>query len=212
MHGRGDSDIIYGGPGDDVLFGDILDDEIHGDDGDDILIGGHGTDILDGGAGNDFLRGDTGNDTFIGGDGYDIVELRDRAAARPARGEGRRDAEHHHGVKVAFDGNCDGGGCADGDGGNEPLLGIEGIVGSSFTDSIAGERPRRARRLRQRHDRRRHRVGTPTPVSTVFVDATTDRQGRLVDVGIVVLGSPARDDFKIHGNGDIVTVTADEPR
>jgi Ca2+-binding RTX toxin-like protein len=212
VHGRADSDLIYGGPGDDILFGDILDDEIHGDDGNDILIGGHGTDILDGGSGDDFLRGDTGNDTFIGGPGYDIVSF--ATALPPGQPEVKADGSPNEitGVKIDFNANCGGGGCADGDGGNEPLEGIEGVVGSSFTDDItAGTRQVQTGYGLDRVNGAPVAGATLTPVSTVYVDATKDRAGRLVDVGIVVMGSPVRDVFAIHGNGDIVNIESENP-
>jgi len=209
VHGRGGSDVIWGGPGADILFGDILDDEIHGEAGNDILIGGHGTDLLDGGDGNDFLRGDTGNDTFIGGDGYDIASF--ATALPPGQPEIKADGTPSNidGVRVAFDGKCDGGGCADGDGGNEPLHGIEKIVGSSFADLIMpGGRDVQAGYGSDVING--IAVGTPTPVSTVFIDSVASPGGELIDVGVVILGSPGADNFKITGSAaDVVTVVSD---
>ncbi|HEY0253726.1 MAG TPA: calcium-binding protein [Kofleriaceae bacterium] len=202
VHGRGGSDIIWGGPGADILFGDTHDDTIHGEDGNDILIGGHGTDTLDGGAGNDFLRGDTGNDTFIGGDGNDIASF--ATALPPGQPEIKSDGTPNviTGVQITFEGKCDGGGCADGDGGNEPIHGIEKIIGSSFEDKIvpAGQTVQSG-----------YGEATPTPVSTVFVDSVQSFAGELIDVGVVVLGSPGNDHYKITGanGGDVVTVVSD---
>jgi Ca2+-binding RTX toxin-like protein len=208
VHGRGGSDIIWGGPGADILFGDILDDELHGEAGNDILIGGHGTDILDGGDGNDFLRGDTGNDTFIGGDGYDIASF--ATALPPGQPEIKDDgtANNITGVRITFEGKCDGGGCADGDGGNEPLHGIEKIVGSSFNDLIvpAGQDVQGG----YGNDVIDNiAVGTPTPVSTVFIDSVVSPGGELIDLGVVIMGSPGADDYKITGSAsDVVTVVS----
>ena len=178
VHGRGGSDIIWGGPGADILFGDILDDELHGEAGNDILIGGHGTDILDGGDGNDFLRGDTGNDTFIGGDGYDIASF--ATALPPGQPEIKADGTPSNidGVRITFEGKCDGGGCADGDGGNEPLHGIEKIIGSSFNDLIVPN----GQDVQGGFGNdviNNIAVGTPTPVSTVFIDSVVEPRRRL---------------------------------
>jgi Ca2+-binding RTX toxin-like protein len=148
IHGRGGSDVIHGGGGDDQLFGDILDDHIFGDEGNDLLVGGHGTDILNGGPGNDYLRGDTGNDAFIGGEGTDIASF--ATAMPPGQGDTvGRPRNAVNGVKVDFTNECaDAGdiggnqrhdGCANGDGGNEPLDGIEIVIGSPYDDAfIAG--------------------------------------------------------------------------
>ncbi len=147
IHGRGGGDMIYGGPGDDMLFGDILDDHLYGEEGNDLLVGGHGTDVLMGGPGNDYLRGDTGNDFFIGGDGNDVASF--ATAMPPGQPEiVGRPANPVTGVKVDFTDDCAeagdvGGrkkhdGCANGDGGNEPLDGIELVVGSPYDDVFVG--------------------------------------------------------------------------
>ncbi|MEO8702822.1 MAG: calcium-binding protein [Kofleriaceae bacterium] len=170
VHGRGGSDTIWGGPGPDVLFGDILDDKLHGEDGNDVLIGGHGTDLLDGGPDNDFLRGDTGNDEFRGGAGNDTASF---ATALPP---GQPD-NLTTGIHIV-------GNDADGDGGNEPLEGIERIIGSSFVDDIRGT------------------VTAAAPLNQVFLveDAA--------DVGVVVLGTPGNDQLQIFGSADNVRVVA----
>lgn len=199
VHGRAGSDTLWGGPGADVLFGDILDDTLHGEAGNDILIGGHGTDVLDGGRNNDFLRGDTGNDTFTGGDGFDVASF--ATAMPPGQPEVKNDGSRNPvtGVQIRFQGTCDRGGCANGDGGQEPLHGIEEIVGSSFADDI--QAPGRVVQ---------NGLGdsAPTPSSTVLLDATRNRAGQLVDVGVVVLGSPESDHVRIVGQGTIVNVTS----
>lgn len=148
VHGRGGSDIVYGGRGDDQLFGDILDDHLYGEEGNDLLVGGHGTDVLMGGPGNDYMRGDTGNDAFIGGDGEDVASF--ITAMPPGQPDlvGRPE-NPVTGVKVDFTDECTeagvvGGkkkhdGCANGDGGHEPIDGVEIVVGSPYTDAfIAG--------------------------------------------------------------------------
>src|SRR5690606_18736757 len=136
VHGRAGSDRIWGGPGADVLYGDILDDRLYGQEGNDVLIGGHGTDLLDGGPNNDFLRGDTGNDAFRGGQGHDIASF--ATATPPGQPEIKNDGQVNPitGVQVFFEGRCNRGGCANGDGGQEELHGIEEIIGSAFRDDI----------------------------------------------------------------------------
>jgi Ca2+-binding RTX toxin-like protein len=193
VHGRGGSDHIWGGPGNDILFGDILDDHLYGEDGNDILIGGHGTDVLDGGNGNDFLRGDTGNDTFIGGDGYDIASF--ATALPPGQVEVNDDGTVNPitGVNIKLDGGCASEGCANGDGGEEPLHGIEEFVGSSFVDRI--DAPGKV-----------VRAGTGAPAMSVFVDKVTNPAGTVVDLGVVVLGGPGNDNIQIFGSDGNVKV------
>ena len=185
VHGRGGSDRIWGGPGADVLFGDILDDELYGQGGNDILIGGHGTDVLDGGDDNDFLRGDTGNDTFIGGDGIDTASF--ATALPPGQPEVKNDGSPNpiEGVAVASE--------ADGDGGNEPLRGIERIVGSPFLDRIAPGRE----------------IDDPPAAApgTVYVTAARAPNGDVVDLGVGVLGTSGPDNLRVVGNGNVVNVT-----
>ena len=213
IHGRGGGDTIYGGPGDDLLFGDILDDHLFGEDGDDLLIGGHGTDVLDGGAGNDYLRGDTGNDEFIGGPGHDIASF---ATAMPP---GQPDIEgkpkgKFDGMRIDFTNRCldaPGGkqhdGCANGDGGNEPLDDIEVVVGSPYDDEFK----------KGGHDVRfiggygddecdGAACGTALPAGAdgrVFVslDVTKAR-----DVGLIVRGTDRPDDIEIVQQGDVFRV------
>jgi Ca2+-binding RTX toxin-like protein len=189
VHGRGGSDEIHGGKGDDLLFGDILDDRIYGEGGDDLLIGGHGTDLLDGGGGNDYLRGDTGNDAFIGGAGSDVASF--VTAMPPGQGERVGGPPKISGVRVDFTNRClDAGigdgrkqhdGCANGDGGNEPLDDIELVVGSPYDDVF---------------DPGGHGVkfvdvpGRP-PAADGKVYAALERKAR--DTGLVVIGTDASD-------------------
>ncbi len=211
IHGRGGSDWIWGGAGDDVIFGDILDDHLFGEDGDDVLIGGHGTDELDGGAGDDFMRGDTGNDSFTGGDGYNIVSF--ATALPPGQTEFLANGQPSTitGMKIEFGvTKCGGEGCADGDGGNEKLSGIDEIIGSSFVDDITSN----GRVVHSGYGPDTldgATVGAAAPANAVFIDAANDHKGRLVDVGVVVMGSTADDDITIKGNGDIVFVNANHP-
>src|SRR6185503_6253151 len=72
------------------------------------------------------------------------------------------------------------GNLSDGDGGDERLADIENIVCSSFQDNIRG---------------------TNTPAKTlgqVFMQITRNPAGDPIDVGIVVLGTPADDTIEIR--------------
>ena len=195
VHGRGGSDHIWGGPGADVLFGDILDDHLFGEAGNDILIGGHGTDFMDGGDGNDFLRGDTGTDTFIGGDGNDIASF--ATALPPGQVEVLADGTPSPITGISFnaDGGCNSQGCANGDGGQEDVHSIEQIVGSSFVDHIHAP----GLTVRQ---------GTGAPANSVFIDTALDPSGRIVDLGVVVLGGPGNDNITITGSQGNVRIDA----
>jgi Ca2+-binding RTX toxin-like protein len=200
VHGRGGSDRIWGGPGPDVLFGDILDDDLYGQDGNDVLIGGHGTDLLDGGADNDFMRGDTGNDVFIGDHGHDLVSF--ATALPPGQPEVRNDGSANpiEGVDIDLEHTaCNDGGCADGDGGNEALHGIEQVVGSPFRDRIHAP---------GRIVESGFGEAVPTPVGFVYIATAMMPSTEIVDLGVVVLGTAAADDLRIVGNGNVVTVTA----
>ncbi|NVB82351.1 MAG: hypothetical protein HOV81_28485 [Kofleriaceae bacterium] len=208
VHGRAGSDHIWGGPGEDVIFGDTLDDWLYGEGGNDTLIGGHGTDHLFGGDDNDFMRGDTGNDFFLGEQGYDIASF--ATSLPPGQPEVRNDGTDNpiEGVAIEFAGECNGAGCADGDGGNEQLGDIEEIVGSPFKDRIraGGRRVQASFGADVVENAVDAGTSAPTPVSTVYISAASDRAGRLADVGVVVLGSTGSDNLQITGNGDIVNV------
>lgn len=203
IHGRGGSDEIHGGDGDDMLFGDILDDKLYGGNGDDLLIGGHGTDILDGGPGNDYLRGDTGNDAFLGGAGRDIASF--ITAMPPGQAEVvGRPSNKITGVKVDFTNACEDAGdigqgkarhdgCANGDGGNEPLDGIEIVVGSPYDDVFISDAGKTRFVPGYGNDTCDGKpCGMPLPAGAagkVFV--TMDDMPR--DTGLVVIGTDIRD-------------------
>jgi Ca2+-binding RTX toxin-like protein len=213
IHGRGGGDYVFGGEGNDALFGDILDDHLYGENGSDLLVGGHGTDVMMGGAGQDYLRGDTGNDAFIGGDDLDVASF---ATAMPP-GQGQLATAPPlavDGVKVDFSNDCSatgfdpselGGksthdGCANGDGGNEPLDGIEIVVGSPYADAFtSGGEPKHF--FGGYGDDRCDGIacGRSLPTSSdaivVFVDPIVR------DTGLIVVGASAADDLEIFAAG-----------
>lgn len=211
VHGRSGSDKIWGGADDDVLFGDILDDYLYGDGGNDVLIGGHGTDHLEGGRGNDFLRGDTGNDTFIGDQSPDDPDIRDghdiasfATALPPGQPEFRGDTPNTViGIRITTTGNCNGGLCANGDGGNEVMRGIEEIVGSSFKDHISARG--RAVQPSFGEDILEETTGNgaagPTPQGMVLLASALDPAGRIVDLGVQFLGGAGADTATVVADG-----------
>jgi hypothetical protein len=125
--GDGGNDSILGDIGNDTLLGDAGDDTLFGGEGADRLEGGAGADSLSGGADNDSLFGGAGNDTLAGGAGADVInggtglDYVDYSASGGA-------------VTIVLDGGIYTGGDATGD----TLSGIDGIIGSSFSDSLTG--------------------------------------------------------------------------
>jgi hypothetical protein len=212
VHGRAGSDHIWGGAGNDIIFGDTLDDWLYGDGGNDTLIGGHGTDHLFGGDDDDFMRGDTGNDFFYGDNGYDVVSF--ITALPPGQPEVKNDGTLNiiDGVAIKFDGSCNGAGCADGDGADEPLGDIEEVVGSPFKDRIDAGGKKVLTTFGEDVVNNASATGTSlaTPTSNVYISASSIN-GALVDVGVVVLGSPGNDNLQVNGNGDVVNVIGAGP-
>lgn len=219
IHGRGGSDDIYGGPGDDYLDGDILDDHIFGEGGNDILIGGHGVDLLNGGDGNDFLRGDTNGETFIGGPGHDIVSF--ATALPPGAGAG----PGVDGVFVNFKGECLGKhqGCAEGDGSDETLDSVEEVIGSPFSDKFVGDERDVLIHGSYGKDTYVAAGGNiaddtqgETPSGFVYIEQTESKQPmyfnqRVVDRGLVVLGSKKDDMLVVNGTEEYVDVDSRVP-
>ncbi|WDI32469.1 calcium-binding protein [Hyphococcus flavus] len=113
--------------GDDTIIGSTAGDIIHGDavsnsgtitGGDDYLNGGQGDDTINGNAGDDTLIGGAGADDLDGGDGLDVADYSDSAA-----------------VTIALNTGAASGGEANGD----TFSDIEGLMGSAFSDILAGD-------------------------------------------------------------------------
>ena len=113
-------DSIRAEGGNDTVRAGAGNDSVDGGTGDDLLLGQAGNDTLIGGDGDDTLVGGEGADSFYGGLGLDIVDYADSGA----------------GVSVDLSsGNVvASGGDATGDSG----MGIDGIIGSSFNDTLTG--------------------------------------------------------------------------
>ncbi|MCF8131993.1 MAG: hypothetical protein K9J72_02575 [Synechococcus sp. Tobar2m-G35] len=120
-------DLIDGGEGRDEMYGDEGNDQILGGNGDDRLYGDwawgsdlSGADTLNGGAGNDFLRGGAGNDSINGGVGVDTASY-DNAVSG--------------GVTVSL---LSAVAQATGGAGQDTIIGVENLIGSSFHDRLTG--------------------------------------------------------------------------
>lgn len=128
IDGSGLADLLSGDSNNNSIAGNGGDDILFGRGGIDTLIGGDGNDTLDGGTGNDLLYGGTGDDVLIGGIGADLLNGDvgfDTASYRQASS----------GVTVNLTTQSKNTGEALGD----SLLGIEGIVGSSYDDYLTGD-------------------------------------------------------------------------
>lgn len=117
-----------------TLIGTAFADNINAKGGNDFVDAGDGNDVVDGGSGNDILKGGRGNDQLFGGadddrlnggDGDDYID----------GGSGNADwAEFDGGAAVNVDLTA---GTATGQG-NDTLVGIERVLGSSFNDTLKG--------------------------------------------------------------------------
>ncbi|NOX94903.1 MAG: calcium-binding protein, partial [Alphaproteobacteria bacterium] len=108
-------DRISGGAGADTLIGGDGSDTLEGDEGDDSLDGALGADVLRGGDGNDTLRGYDGADELNGGAGFDIASYTGSPEAVMA--------DLQAGTEMYGD----------------TFISIEGLVGSSFGDTLVGD-------------------------------------------------------------------------
>jgi Ca2+-binding RTX toxin-like protein/subtilisin family serine protease len=111
------ADTLLGGSGSDQLVGNNGDDYLIGNAGNDSLVGGISEDTLIGGNGSDTLSGGLGDDVLVGGAGADFVSY---AAATSA-------------ITVNLQS-----GIGFGPDGTDSLTEIEGILGSSHSDSLIG--------------------------------------------------------------------------
>ncbi len=108
--GNGQANELEGGDGNDT---------IDGAGGNDVLRGGAGNDNMKGGGGNDIMAGNAGNDTIDGGEGFDIASY-NTATSRVVVLLGTESPQDTQG------------------GGIDALIGIEGVRGSAFNDTLVG--------------------------------------------------------------------------
>lgn len=122
--------VLFGGNGNDTLSGGaslapdapvfLLNDEINGGAGNDVLLGRTGNDLLRGGVGNDILIGGIGSDRAIGGDGIDFASYIEATTGVSAF------------LGVSGAGNT-------GEAAGDTYESVEGIIGSLFADTLAGD-------------------------------------------------------------------------
>ncbi len=144
LSGGADADSLDGGLADDLLTGEAGGDSLAGGDGrdtlrgdedGDTLAGGLASDSLDGGAANDLVQGGEGGDTILGGAGADTLEG-GGGDDRIDGGDGTdtvRYAGATAGVAVSLALGSAGAGA-----GADTLLGLEGLEGSAFADTLTG--------------------------------------------------------------------------
>jgi serralysin len=119
LTGNSGNNVLNGGGGGDRMNGGAGDDTLYGEDGWDSMTGGAGNDTLYGGADNDTMTGGAGDDTLDGGAGIDTAEYTSAASG------------------VAVDLGI-AGVQSTGGGGNDSLVDVENLDGSSFSDTLTG--------------------------------------------------------------------------
>ncbi|MDV7269902.1 Hint domain-containing protein [Thioclava sp. A2] len=125
--GGAGADTIFGGLGADTLDGGADNDQLSGGEGNDSIRGDTGDDFLDGGAGADTLLGGTGLDTLHGGAGGDYI----------SGGAGMDYLDYSDsGAGVSI--NLGSGAASGGDAAGDTILGVDGIYGSAFNDTLVG--------------------------------------------------------------------------
>ena len=143
------NDILRGGEGNDRLYGGIGDDLLEGGPGEDVLSGGFGADGIDGGPGNDYVRGDGTQDEIVDtGPSTDVDTLSystgtEPGFTRPVPNPGFPGQGGERGVYLDLSANIADNGVAPNGGGVDQIEGsdFERIVGSPFSDYIAGSKP-----------------------------------------------------------------------
>jgi Ca2+-binding RTX toxin-like protein len=154
VFGERGNDILRGGAGNDRLYGGIGDDLLEGGPGNDLLSGGFGADGIDGGEGNDYVRGDGTQDQIVDtGPASDVDTLSYSTGiapgftrALPTSHAGFPGAGGERGVYLDLSANLGDNGVAPDGGGVDQVEGsdFERVVGSPFSDYIAGSKPGQA--------------------------------------------------------------------
>ncbi|MFM7464249.1 MAG: bluetail domain-containing putative surface protein [Cyanobium sp.] len=145
MWGGAGKDLLFGGVGNDILHGGtssngastlFIDeaDRLYGESGDDLIKGDRGNDLLDGGDNNDNLDGEGGSDTLHGGAGNDQINggFGDFGSVDFASYEQAGRAVTVSLLKQFLNQNTFGAGV-------DYLRNIEGLIGSSFADTLIGD-------------------------------------------------------------------------
>ncbi|WP_255359228.1 VCBS domain-containing protein, partial [Rhizobacter sp. Root1221] len=129
IDGRGGMDRLTGGAAGDIFIGGTGNDDLVGSAGNDFLGGGDGGDALSGGAGNDVLRGGQGNDNIDGGAGTeDLIDFSDAAGAGGITAftltQSSSDTTFNTPGTTSL--------------GNDTYRNIEGVIGTTNADILAG--------------------------------------------------------------------------
>lgn len=120
-------DVLVGGAGNDTILGMSGADQMSGGGGNDKLFGGSGNDTLNGGvgdnlvsagSGDDHIVAGGGNDNVIGGAGFDTIDFSGAAGGVIV------DLAHHSAAGF----------------GTDMISGVEGVVGSNFSDVLSGDK------------------------------------------------------------------------
>lgn len=129
IYGRSGNDRLVGGDGDDIIFGHEGNDQIFAGAGNDVVFGGAGDDLIHGDIGNDVLWGEDGDDTFIAAenDGNDVIDGGDGSDTYSA-------ADTSTSIRVDLAAFSSSGQST----GNDTLISIENVVGSTGNDQIVG--------------------------------------------------------------------------
>jgi Ca2+-binding RTX toxin-like protein len=133
--GTAKADVLNGTSKDDVIVGLGKNDTINGRGGDDTICGGDGKDTIIGGGGDDWLFGEAGNDHLKGGGGHD--NLLGGPDNDSLDGGASFDYADYFLSSSAVDVNLTTG-TATGEG-TDTLVGIEGLSGSAFDDTLTGD-------------------------------------------------------------------------
>jgi len=143
--GFGGTDWFFHGTADD-LIGSEYDDVLTGSPiytatwqevfGQDYIVGGAGNDSISGLGGGDFLLGEAGHDTLLGGAEDD--ELEGGSGNDMLDGGTGEDFAWYGDAPAGVDVNL-GTGLASGGDGSDTLLGVEGVLGSQFDDTLSGD-------------------------------------------------------------------------
>ena len=124
-HAAGDVIInvenVEGSDFDDKLIGDSGANRLEGGTGNDVLQGGNGNDELIGNEGDDMLEGDEGIDLLDGGPGVDTVSFPSAKKGLHVNLQANKRYEFDYMDK------------------NETIINIENVIGSGFSDLIAGD-------------------------------------------------------------------------
>lgn len=136
----GNSQDVQGVNGDNTLNGTASADFLDGGTGNDTLNGGDGSDVLVGGEGNDTLNGGAGKDVLSGGDGDDDIDGGAWYTANDNAGSGDLDRVAYSNATsgVTVDLSIKGIEQDTGGGGKDTIIHVEGIIGSSFKDTLKG--------------------------------------------------------------------------